>query len=99
MKEQLINLISILEDPGFTGFNTHNYNQGIESINKKSLGTSLETICCNLFHYTNDGEIRKKDLEHKNMQESELKKLISFLKSGNIESAQKINFLGNSNGL
>jgi len=99
MKEQLINLIAILEEPGFTGFSTHSYNKGIESINKTSLGTSLETICCNLFHYTNDGDIRKKDQEHKNMQERELRKLISFLKNGNIEAAQEINFLGNSNGL
>ena len=99
MKEQLINLIAILEEPGFSGFSTHNYNKSIESINKKSLGTPLEAVCCNLFHYTSDGDIRKKDEEYKNMQERELKKLISFLKNGNIEAAKEINFLSGKNGL
>ena len=70
----------MLEEPEFTGFNTHSYNNGIELINKSSLGTPLETICCNLFHYTNDGDIRKKDKDYKTMQENELSKLISFLK-------------------
>ena len=99
MKEQLAKLITILEEPNFIGFSTHSYNEGIELVNKVSLETPLETICCNLFHYTNDGDIRKKDKEYKNMQESELKKLISFLKNGNLEKAKEINFLSGKNRL
>ncbi len=99
MKEQITKLITILEEPSFIGSGAENYTKSIEKINKASLGTPLESVCCNLFHYTSDSDIRKKDKEYENMQESELKKLISYLKNGNIEAAQEINFLGNSNGL
>ena len=99
MNEQLSKLITILEEPSFSGFNTHNYNSNIELINKSSLGTPLETICCNLFHYTNDGDIRKKDNKYKIMQENELSKLILLLKNGKLKEATEINFLSNKNGL
>ena len=99
MNEELKKLINILEEPDFLGYNTHGYNEDIESILKSSLGAPLETICCNLFHYTNDGDIREKDTEYREMQNNELRKLIVLLKNKNLEAAQDISFLHDSNGL
>jgi len=57
----------------------------------------INNVYSNLFHYWHDEDIRFKDLEYSNMQNSELKKLIKYLKNGEFEKANSISFLGASN--
>lgn len=53
-------------------------------------------ILCLLEHYLSDADIRARDVRYAEMQESELKKLISLLRSGQIEKAGHVHFLGYS---
>ena len=93
MKNELDKLIALIESPNFSGSESFAHDKDIESILSEVIGTSLETICCNLFHYTNDADIREKDNYYKEMQNRELVKLIDFLKSGDLDSAKQISFL------
>lgn len=51
-------------------------------------------VYSNLFHYWHDKDIREKDKEYKEMQESELSKLIQHLKNEEFGGACNISFLG-----
>ena len=53
----------------------------------------LEDIFANLNHYFSDEDIRNKEIEYKNMQNNELKKLILHLKNSDLEMASKVSFL------
>ena len=99
MNEELKILIALLEEPEFPGLNTRHYNVHIQSILKSVSGTQLEVICCNLFHYTDDGNIREKDAIYREMQYKELSKLITLLKKEKLEAAQGINFFHETSGL
>ena len=99
MNEELSKLIALLEEPEFHGFNTRRYNENIQLILKSVIGTQLEVICCNLFHYTDDGDIREQDAVYSEMQNKELSKLITLLKKENLETAQGINFFHETSGL
>ncbi len=99
MNEELSKLIALLEELEFHGPNTRRYNENIKLIRKSVIGTHLEVICCNLFHYTDDSEIREKDAVYREMQNKELSKLIALLKKGNLEAALGINFFHDTSGL
>jgi hypothetical protein len=56
----------------------------------------IEQVLCVVEHYLADGDIRRKDSGYRDMQDTEMQKLISCLRSGRIGDALKINFLGHS---
>jgi hypothetical protein len=58
-------------------------------------GSVLEVLCL-VEHYLADADIRSKDFDYRSMQEAEMKKLISALRSGRLNDAAKIHFLGYS---
>jgi hypothetical protein len=58
-------------------------------------GAVLEVLCL-VEHYLTDADIRSRDFDYRCMQESEMKKLISALRSGRVNNATKIHFLGYS---
>ena len=55
--------------------------------------SDIETITANLGHYFDDTDIREKDEAYRAMQEGEMKKLIHLLRLGQLDQANKINFL------
>ena len=54
----------------------------------------LEELFCNLHHYIADADIRAKDSGYRKLQDSEMTKLISRLRSGDIAKANRVTFLG-----
>jgi len=48
----------------------------------------------NISHFISDQDIREKDHEYREMQENEMKRLIQFLRTGQINKAKMIHFLG-----
>ena len=50
-------------------------------------------ITANLGQFLDDADIREKDEAYRNMQHSEMKKLIHLLRLAKIEQAKKVNFL------
>jgi len=95
-------LLSLIERPNFLGLNDEYFeyfNDEINLILKSVIGKPLEAVCFNLFHYTDDWDIRERDLAYREMQNKELLKLITCLKTGNYEAAQKISFLQDSGEL
>ena len=59
----------------------------------KFLTPELEEIFSNLEHYFADEDIRTKETEYKDFQNNELRKLIHYIKVGNLEKANQISFL------
>lgn len=55
--------------------------------------TEFGDLFGNLHHYYMDVDIRLRDPEYKDFQETELKKLIQHLKVGDIEKASEVSFL------
>lgn len=55
---------------------------------------ALEGVYANLFHYISDGDIREKDKGYRELQDSEMKKLISRLEAGDFTGANAVTFLG-----
>jgi hypothetical protein len=53
----------------------------------------LEAIICNLEHYFGDADIRERDADYRHFQDKELDKLITHLRSGQINRAVDVNFL------
>ncbi len=96
MDEKITELLKVLEDPAFRKSELDEYTRKIESILGSVLGTDLEDICCNLFHYISDGDIRIKDNDYREMQVTELDKLIDLLKVGKLNQAKQISFLHES---
>ena len=64
----------------------------IDRINALSMD-GLEGLYGNLFHYLDDADIRKRDSRYRELQDSEVKKLISYLKAGELDKANAISFL------
>ena len=54
----------------------------------------LEELFGNLHHYIADADIRAKDAGYRELQDSEMTKLISRLRSGDIAKANRVTFLG-----
>lgn len=67
--------------------------QSIYPILKEAVGSDLEKVCYNLFHFTSDSDLRVNDRYYRKFQEAELDKLIRLLKAGDMESAKKVSFL------
>ena len=67
--------------------------QAIYAILKESYGTDLEPICCSLFDFTSDAEMRMNDRRHRQFQEGELNKLIKLLKVNDLSGAKEISFV------
>lgn len=65
----------------------------VEKFLKLVTDTDLETICCNLFHYLSDEDIRSKDEQYKEHQNRELEKLKQLLNNNELSSAKNITFL------
>lgn len=68
-----------------------------ESLAEKILWAEISEVgdvYSNLFHFWNDQDIREKDPEYKEMQDSELSKLIQHLKNKEFGKACYISFLG-----
>jgi len=56
----------------------------------------LEIILCLVEHYLDDADIRLRDSAYGGMQDAEMQKLISALRSGRLSDATEIHFLGRS---
>jgi hypothetical protein len=54
----------------------------------------LEELFGNLHHYIADADIRAKDSGYRELQDTEMTKLISRLRSGDIAKANRVTFLG-----
>jgi len=61
-----------------------------------NMGDEVDAVLCNLDHFLCDKDIREKDQGCRRMQETEMEKLIAFIRQGNIQKATKIHFLGES---
>jgi hypothetical protein len=57
---------------------------------------SLEKVLCLVEHYLADGDIRSRDDSYREMQDSEMRKLIALLRSGRLREAESVHFLGYS---
>ena len=57
---------------------------------------SLQTVLCLVEHYLADADIRSRDAGYRDMQDTEMRKLIAMLRSGRLDDAAKIHFLGYS---
>jgi hypothetical protein len=75
----------------FQGHATVNYIRGKYSV---SPAKNIEVIFAYVEHFLSDTDIREKDAKYCQMQETEMQKLIQALRSGDLNSAKKINFLG-----
>jgi hypothetical protein len=95
MSEIISRLLSVIQNRDF-GADDVADTQSIYAILKEAHGTDLEPICCNLFDFTSNAEMRVGDRRHRQFQESELNKLIKLLKSGDLAQAKEISFLGES---
>ena len=56
----------------------------------------IETILCQVEHYLADADIRDRNSDYAALQTTEMKKLISLLRSGDLDSAAGVHFLGHS---
>ena len=95
MSSTLSRLLSAIENRDF-GADEVADTQAIYAILKEAYGTGLETICCNLFDFTADAEMRMSDRRYRQFQEGELNKLIKLLKANDLSGAKEISFLDES---
>jgi len=56
----------------------------------------LEPVLVNVEHYLADADIRARDERYRTMQDAEMARLISALRSGDLAAACQISFLGRS---
>ena len=56
----------------------------------------LEAVLCHVEHYLSDADIRRRDSAYRAIQDAEMEKLISLLRSGRLNNATEIHFLGQS---
>jgi hypothetical protein len=60
-------------------------------------GECLDACLLGLQHFLSDDDIRAKDADYRDMQETEMRKLIALLRSGaDRQTLSKIHFLGRS---
>ncbi len=57
-------------------------------------GNAYDDFIDNISHFLSDQDIREKDNEYREMQENEMIKLVHFLRTGQIDKAKQIHFLG-----
>lgn len=67
--------------------------QSLYPILKEAVGTDLEKVCYNLFHFTSDTDLRINDRYYRKFQEGELDRLIKLLKADDMAKATRITFL------
>jgi len=94
MKEEISQLLEVLD--GLERSNNDEClakSRQVETILESVIGTELEDVCCNLFHYLNDEDIRSKDCDYKAFQNSELEKLKLLLENNDLPNAKSISFL------
>lgn len=94
MKEAISQLLEILD--GLESSNSDEClakTRQVETILESVIGTEFEDICCNLFHYFNDVDIRSKDSDYKEFQNRELEKLKILLENNDLSNAKSISFL------
>ena len=53
----------------------------------------LNELYGNLFHYLSDGDIRERDTGYRELQDSEMRKLVQHLRAGDFAKANRITFL------
>lgn len=92
MSSVISRLISMIENRDF-GADEVIDAQALYPVLKEAIGTDLEKVCYNLFHFTSDTDLRVNDRDHRKFQESELDRLIKLLKAGDMDKAKKITFL------
>jgi hypothetical protein len=63
---------------------------------RKHQNDEIAEIMANLEHYLSDSDIREKDPGYRKMQETEMRKLIQALRTGNLRGAVGISFLRES---
>ncbi len=90
-------LLSILENRAF-GSDEVDDAQAVKAVLDEVMGTDLELICCNLFNFTSDADIRMKDRQYRRFQENELDTLIKLLKADDLQDAKAISFLSGAFG-
>jgi len=95
MSTTLSKLLSTIENRDF-GADEMTDTQSIYTILKETYGSDLEPICCNLFDFTSDAEVRISDRRHRQFQEGELNKLIKLLKANDLSGAKEISFIDES---
>ena len=88
-------LLSILENRAF-GSDDVSDAQAVKEILDEVMGTDLEVVCCNLFNFISDGDIRMKDRQYRRFQENELDKIIQLLKAEDYQHAKAISFLSDA---
>jgi len=54
----------------------------------------LEPVLANIEHFFADADIRARDQKYSAMQEAEMARLISALRSGDVDTARRVHFLG-----
>jgi hypothetical protein len=59
-------------------------------------GAVIETIMANVEHFLADSDIRARDPAYREVQESEMRKLIALLRGERLDEAQRITFLGSN---
>jgi hypothetical protein len=73
------------------GQTTESYIRGKYSM---SPDKDIEKIMSYVEHFLSDSDIREKDTRYRQMQETAMLKLIQALRSGDLNSAKRITFLG-----
>lgn len=56
-------------------------------------GGELEAVLANIAHFLSDSDIRERDPRYKAMQEIAIQRLMSVLRSGDVERARRISLL------
>ncbi len=92
MNSTLSKLIATIENRDF-GSDEVADTQSVYAILKEAYGTDLEPVCCNLFDFTSNAEIRMSDRSKRQFQEGELNRLIKLLKANDLSGAKEISFM------
>lgn len=91
----LLELANDLEKIKASELEAEQFRKKYSNTNKSS---TLYKIICNVDHYLTDNDIRIKDKNYENMQNTELSKLIYLLKiDGDINKILSINFIESTN--
>lgn len=89
MESETKELLEILEAVFSKQIGVQEGQHRVEQLSMKE----FDQLYSNLFHYWNDEDIREKEIEYKQLQETELEKVINHLRNGDIDAANKVSFL------
>ena len=89
MESETKQLLEILEAVFSKRIGVQEGQDRVEQLSMREVGQ----LFSNLFHYWNDGDIRDKEIEYKQLQETELEKVINHLRNGDVDAANKVSFL------